>query len=585
MYMLNNIIKILLIILFFSLPIIHSRIFDFFWFKSNFLFVNWNFEFTKVMYFNVFTWIIILFFILTNIIKKNKNIIIPKFILFIFISLILSSLFAISPYNSIFSNLNKSHDFIMFVNLIWIYIVLLNTNKIFLKKIFYISIISWIIISIIWIKELYYPLYNYHDLSNRLLSTFWHPNYIVLYLLLLFPIILYNKININKYVQIIFILIFWISIFLTKSIWWNIIFIAIINYYIFNSLLVKIYGDNMKKYYYYIVHIFILIIWLIIMFLYYPEKLQSFLSRFFIWESTLNLIIESPKTFLLWYWFENLDLIFNKEKSIYLYIYENFNFTADRPHNLFLNIWFHLWLIWILIFSFLCTFFVKNSLNNKSENNISIILSILIFLFYTIFNFSSIWSYLVLILIISTISIKNKITWFLKYILLLIISIISFIWIYNSYNKYLSETYFYSNDIEKANDIFKYNLNILLEEKSDFKYSKKIIWFESEKYLKEKIVNLIQIDINCKTLTKNFPIPENFFYCGYIYEILKNEKKSNLYFKNWLNKLPDLRNNNSLYYNNKTIDKETIKHRFLSSKYSNIKEILEKYWNIIWENK
>ncbi len=49
----NQIQKILLIILFFSLPLINSHFFDLFWVKWWF-YVSWNYEFTKVMFFNIF---------------------------------------------------------------------------------------------------------------------------------------------------------------------------------------------------------------------------------------------------------------------------------------------------------------------------------------------------------------------------------------------------------------------------------------------------------------------------------------------------------------------------------------------------
>jgi len=69
--MLDKLQKIIIIGLFFLLPLINSHLFDLLWIKCWF-YVDWNYEYTKVIFFNIFSWIILtLFFIKVYYIKKN----------------------------------------------------------------------------------------------------------------------------------------------------------------------------------------------------------------------------------------------------------------------------------------------------------------------------------------------------------------------------------------------------------------------------------------------------------------------------------------------------------------------------------
>ena len=169
------------------------------------------------------------------------------------------------------------------MSLIWIFIVLINQKREFLKKLLQVSIISWIFVWIIWLKEYYLPTFDYSILWHRAVSTFWHPNYLSLFILILIPLLI-KQIK-NKIYLIIFILLIFL-LFLTKSIWWIFIFLIYILYVIYNKYNWKI----SKIYLNILILLWVIILSIIIYKFSIYTKLNSFFSRFYIWETTLNII-------------------------------------------------------------------------------------------------------------------------------------------------------------------------------------------------------------------------------------------------------------------------------------------------------
>gem|GEM_PF-4965016 len=64
-------IKILILFLFFTLPLIFSHISSFFVDEKNIFLINPNYEFSKVMFFNIFSSLIIILFFIQKILTKN----------------------------------------------------------------------------------------------------------------------------------------------------------------------------------------------------------------------------------------------------------------------------------------------------------------------------------------------------------------------------------------------------------------------------------------------------------------------------------------------------------------------------------
>jgi hypothetical protein len=558
--MLNKIIHFLLIILFITLPLINSHLLDFFGLAEiakNF-YVDWNYEFSKVIFFNIFSGLILFLYFLWTIIwihplsgtsfEKGRNIFIPKIIFPIIFILLISTIFSISPEISLFWNTDKAHSFLMFLNLIWIYLIIQNSEYSFKKSLLFWSVL-WLfpVIYFAW-WEFFNPSYNYWDLGNRAFGTFGHPNYLALYLLLFLPIITQNKVKLNRNLN--YFLIIWIvsAILLTKSVLAISLLILYKSYY----FLFKARFKHIKTLYFIVALIWILFI--IIQNFWY-SKLHSFISRFYIWETTWNIISSDIKTFFIWNGTETLWIIFDSFKSPYLYIFENFWFTADRPHNIFLNLFYHFWIFWFLMFLYLI---LKLIFKKYWVYKHSLVLALI----FLCFNYASISSYLIIVLIISLInkntnktSILNSFSFsgergYILYILtIFLITIFSIFWWYHSYKLYNSEILIYKENY--------------IEAKNNY-----IFW--------EKIY---KIDTCEELIEKWDKSVETYFYCWNI-KYNKNSPEAWIkYYKLWLEKLPDLWNKNSQYFNNILIkDNPDILHRFYARKYSNLEVILKRVW-------
>jgi len=563
--MLKKIYITLITLLIILLQLINSSLTELFWVKLG-LNVNWNYEFTKVIFFNIFTSIILVFFILDKIINK-KNIKIPTIIFYIFWTFSISTYLSISPYISFFWNSTKAHWFLMFLNLIGLFILLINLKKSEKENILKYSVIGLIFTSIIAIWQLYFPTFNYWNLSNRALWTFWHPNYLALYLLIYIPLLYKNKLKINNDLNIILIILVLATILLTKSI----IAIAITFIYSIYFFINKLNTKN-KKIYLFLIFLFFLVSILITLYSFWYTKLHSFFSRFFIWKTTILVSFDSIKSFLFGHWFETLNLVFDKNKSPFLYIFENIWFSADRPHNIILLFFYTTWIFW-LITIFIILKYILNLKNSAYKD--SLILAII----FLMFNFASITSYLLIILLLS-ITYKNKkyieIT-YLNNTFILFLTLISIYWAYNSYLFYKAENnikkWVYSN----ITKIYKYNPDYYIKN-WDFENWLKYNKIKSELYYKSKIYYQKNINNWCIELTNNYPSVENHFFCWDLYWELWQKDIAKTYYNIWLNKLPDLWNKNSKYYQYKVI-KETVNwNRFFSPKYSNLLQILKRVW-------
>ncbi len=628
--------KILLILLFFFLPLVVAVLPRYFWMELN-IYVNGNFDFTKVVFFNVLSWIILLSFLFESVFyfilwfvrknwKKNSPSLIRRGLggglISITSVLIISSILSFSPYVSILWNNTKWHSLVMFINLIWMFIIISSYEKYFVKTLLKVSISSSVLMSIIAIKEYFYPTFDYWDLSNRAIWTMGHPNYIALHLLVLVPFLYRVKSPIlkkegargwfNKTIWWLLLLITIFTLLLTKSAWG---FLTFLIYNIYYFLVVKksfleniwksfsiffrqrakalcwqtvaikldfllVFLAKKKKKIITIFLISVLIILIPIIFFIFPEKISSFISRFFIWWTTLKIIFSDAKIFLFWWWLETLELIFDNYKSQYLYIFENIWLTASRPHNLLINVFYHTWIFWLSLLIYFIYKFIKGFKKNYYFEAIAL------FLFFTIFNFSSISTYLLLILFLVELNYNNpkvnsspfakrKSYKFLCFTFLVFITSISITWAYFSYRLYLAENHIYNKKYNKILETYKFypNYYYMLWE---FEKWLEIEWFKSKSSYSAKISSLVNIVKDCENFTEEFWCAENYFYCWEYLEMTWHKDLAIEYYKTWLTKLPDLRNENSKYYNNFLLKKIIDKKRFFSEKYSNIKIILEK---------
>lgn len=549
--------NIFLYVLFFTIPLIHSSFLNYFWFDFNSL-VNWNFEFTKVIFFNIIASLSIISYIIEYFSKNEKiKIYYSNLLLFIAWISILSTLFSISPFISLFWNQEKSHSLILILNLIWTFIVLINRKKNVLENILKIFLLSMFFVVIIWIKEYYIPSLYYQENLNKAVSSFWNNQYLALSIVFLLPILLKKyKLKYN----FLYLILPFLCLILTKSLIWITIFLIYILIYIF--------GKNK----WFLLSILLLFIWTISIFIYFPEKLHSFLSRFYIWQNVLSLYSSSFKNILFWYWFETLDLIFPKEKNPYLYIFENYWFIADRSHNLWLDILYSTWLLWFSLAVYTSFLILKLSKNTYYYD------VFIIFFVFCFFNFASVTNYLFLLLIFSLFLKKkwsdielNKLN--NSYILFIPIIFCLFS-IFYGIKFYLAEYYYKLDNITKSIETFnypKYNFQVWkYEEWLEF-YS-----FPPMYYYQNKIIlgDNNKLIVNCNNIVENYNIAENYIWCWNLLERANYKKESHIFYKKWLSLLPDLWNKNSNYYNNFFVKYTITKNRFLSEKYGNLWKII-----------
>jgi TM2 domain-containing membrane protein YozV len=224
--------------------------------------------------------------------------------------------------------------------------------------------------------------------------------------------------------------------------------------------------------------------------------------------------------------------------------------------------------------------YYKLSLLNKSfSENIPYLESLFLFFIFTIFNFSWITGYLIILLIWAIIYkntlLENKWEDFnLKYLKLKYLNInsnilknilqvsfvlISIFWIYFYTNYYIQEHKLHEDNNYKSNN---YLYNKIKQE--DYE---KNLWNES----------FINLEDMCKKKINYSNSVENYFYC---WDLLwnNNEKLALEYYNSWLSKLPDLWNEDSKYNKQFLINNFVDKKRFFSDKYNNLIEILEKVW-------
>jgi hypothetical protein len=549
--------NLLLYILFFSISLIHSSFLNYFWFDFNSL-VNWNFEFTKVIFFDIISSLTIISFLIEKLLKKDKiKIYYPIILIFIIVVSSISTFFSISSFISFFWNTAKAHWLVFIINLVWIFIILSNKNKEELNKFLKVFLLSLFIVFILWIKEFYLPSLNYQETVNKAISSFWNNQFLALSIILIIPLF-FKKYKSKYNFLVIFFLLF--VLILTKSLIWISIFLS----YLCFKFLWK------KKWL--LFSFFVFLLWSLFIFFYFPEKLHSLFSRFYIWQNVLNLYISSFKNILFWYGFETLDLIFPKEKNPYLYIFENYWFIADRSHNLWLDILYSTWILWFSLALYITFKILKISKNTYYYN------IFLLFFIFVFFNFASVVHYLFLLIILSLFLKKDdlkidkskyKINVF--YFIFLIFSVFS---IFYSTKLYIAEIYYKKWNLGKSIESFhypKYYFEIWNYEKW-LKYYNNFIPLDYYKNLIPKDLN--NLIVNCENFVNSYPIAENYIWCGEISERENYKKESLIFYKNWLSKLPDLRNKKSLYYNNFFIKYTISWNRFFNEKYWNLREII-----------
>ncbi len=573
--------KILLALLILTLPLIHGRVFQTLWFDV-WLVVSGNFEFTKALYFNAFSCtIFLIFFIEYILIWWNKVLLTlrEKYVLIsAFVILWLSTYFSLSPFISLIGDLEKGHTFFLVSNLIGLYVIMrqvIDSHKDFLVKIF---ILSWVLSCMLAIKELYYPSFDYGSLWSRALGSFGHPNYLSGFLLLLLPFICspstFSKGRIQVGIKIWVTLLFLTTIILCKSL------IAIFLAGLYLLHISDIWKKYITKTYFTILIAIISLLSLGFISVYFPEKLHSLISRWYLWETTLKIIFSDLKWLLFGAGLETLPYYFNSFKVPEIYIFENFGYSADRPHNFFLNIFYHFWLFWIWIFVYILFLLQRKYLAVKRRgdgftSSERIWFSCLtLFLLYWVFHYFSISSYLILIFAASLFWQSGYKTLISGTLLFIIITLISIFWSLLSIKLYAAEIYYSAWEPEKSLEIFSHPKYLLKFWETESAANREGII--SVKNYKTRLILTQDKQSWCDSLLAKYPSAENYFYCWDLLDLLWDVTVSKNYYNKWLSRLPDLWNENSPYWNNYFVKHTITGNRFFSEKFWDINNILEK---------
>ncbi len=557
--------KILILLLFLSIPLAHSQLGGMFWISLDIV-VNGNYEFTKVILFNILCSFISTFFVIDKILRKKKIYIWLPVYLALWI-VVVSTLFSISPITSLFGWSSKWHWAFFFINLIWLFIVLSNQNHHFHKKCIKTILLSSFLVAFLGIRQFWFPSFDYWELSNRAISTLGHPNYLALYLLIIIPLLYKKLAHRFSHLYLWFTVLSVACLLLTKSVL-GISLFALYNLYFF---------QKSKKQTMLSVAILTIIgvSFFIFSDIWFP-KLHSFLSRFALWDTVIPIIFSDFKTLVFGSGFETLVLTFDTAKSPYVYIYENFGYTADRPHNLLLNIWYHTGLLWLWVFLYVLTVWWSHIKKTPYKE------SFVLFFLFTIFNFPSVVHYSILALIIAIATHKKSTAYTMAksvfgFISFISICLVSIVWWYFSYQFYQAEIEYSKWWIQEASQIFPYH--------ATYQYMKQNInigigleKYESKKYYQTKIIGSQNLKETCQDFTDKFPTAENYFYCAEIFESMFQQEVAMDYYKKWLSKLPDLWDKDSSYYDDIFIKNTITGNRFFSEKYSSLKKILEKVW-------
>lgn len=387
--------------IFFFVPILFTHISYLFWYSYHFVF-SASFEPMKVCFFELSVYLLYLLHFLRiftwNIYLKRKDILyFSILILYSFFSFI----FSLSHWVSFYWSPYTSHGLKLFLTMLVFFLVLRNHIHSSQKSI-------WYIIKSIFFSYLFIAIYavmqflSLDPLSerfvtrvklDRVFSTLWYHNSLAGFSLLIFPLVL----SFFKWIKlrIIFFIILFIVIILTRSLFW-IFFASIYILYTINSLFrwkIKLTSFVMTT----LVSIFFFYIFFNI-YKDYITRLFSLFARFYLWKSVFLAYIYDLKIFLIWNWFDSIYLVFNKIRDPMLSVYEDRNYISDSSHNIFIDYLYFYWITWFSLIFTPIFLILKNNVNSYFTHTI-----LLFFAFFS-FNPPAVSHYLILIFCLSVLS-------------------------------------------------------------------------------------------------------------------------------------------------------------------------------------
>ncbi len=337
------------------------------------------FEFPKTNFLYFITGVLILvcgWKLRLNFQNKNQKILIyPLF--FIFTATLISFLFSIDHYTSIFGYYTRFNGGVasLFCLVVWaVFLINKNLTKENLDSSLFLLLSSGLLISIYAILQKFgidKSIWS-DDASRRVFSTLGQPNWLAAYLIPIFYIALYlgNKFSKNFFGKVLPAVLVYVAIALTYSISGFLAFlVSIVIYGILNNKEIKIY---FRKYWIPLIVILFLSLTLAIPLrdriveqinnmsgiigLLETDKAENApvnygdtgKIRLILWDGTIKLIFSSPKQFLIGSGPETFAYAFPKFRPDSINATSEANFVHNKPHNWYLEIFANLGLLGFL---------------------------------------------------------------------------------------------------------------------------------------------------------------------------------------------------------------------------------------------
>ncbi len=320
---------------------------------------------------------------------QNKNHKLPKMSIYLFSGLVIFILFLVvwllnsqNIYSSLYWTIDRYFWLFSYITIfIYFFFLALHIEKKHIIDYFKIIALSWFIASLFWII---YSL-AWINYEWRIIGTIGQYNIFWLYLLtpLLLSLYIFFEKNIKKY--LIYAIIIFIAILLTKS---RVSFALAFIWLIFVSYLYYTKIQGIKRY---ILIISIIIITIFSWVFYYnrlkinQENIWSIKSRIMLFDYWLNTIKDSNiSSLIFWNWIESQRDLLIKYLKPDIYLYEKVWFLPDKVHNLVIDsiieYWFLGTFIYLAIFLFFpfILFYQKKNKDKIDKIIIFIILSIFI---------------------------------------------------------------------------------------------------------------------------------------------------------------------------------------------------------------
>ena len=343
-FSLNHIVTILLGVFYFCIPLVFAHLTDLFGFYLPY-YPIYSYESVKVMLFLALAFCLCLLFVL-QMISGEKKIRIKALFLLLPLSIFISVWLSSYPLGALIGSSERLQGGAFFLGLFLFAVVLrsvINSQRsdAIIRAMLY-TVPPIFLYSIIQYFHLD-PLFDNYTLTvfaHPVFATFGNSAYLAGYVLLLIPIVLI--VQYSLWYRWILLLMLISMLLLTQSLTGIILFIG---YSIYRWCRVP---HSCQRWFGYIAS-FLLLASFFAAISFFPEKIWNFMTRIDLWQGGIAFLSDSLLRFFVGYWPDTLTLVLSDHplKSLLPYIAEGWSIHSF--HNIFLDISFGFWMIWLAV--------------------------------------------------------------------------------------------------------------------------------------------------------------------------------------------------------------------------------------------